>query len=120
MQVFAVGDAKGRRGLARACEWCGLETGNYCDGEELDETIPKPLRRPCLAINAVPHEEWEPLQRTPLCTLCERQWGKCNQCLKVPHARWRLHEQQSDRADAVRDRFIELGVPWCLECQGYG
>ena len=54
--------------LERPCVDCGRITGNYCDF--------------CLAANREPDEEWADGQHTPLCTYCDKDFGRCHFCRK--------------------------------------
>ena len=83
MQTLAV-QFPGGPPLTRPCVDCGLLTGTFCDGDETGT-----LGRDgfiCLARNRLPsgdavHREWNPGQRTPLCSKCDKERGNCHFCL---------------------------------------
>ena len=56
--------------LNRPCVDCGRVTGSYCDRE-------------CDAKYRLPSECWEPNQKTPHCTHCDRLYGACHFCRGV-------------------------------------
>ena len=64
MEVYAAGTVEE---LVRPCVDCGRLTGNYCDS--------------CFAVDRLPSETWVQGQRTPLCTICDRQRDICHFCL---------------------------------------
>ena len=63
MEVLAVGDAET---LNRPCVDCSLVTGCFCDW--------------CYAVERDPDSHWVPGQHTPLCTACDRKYGRCHFC----------------------------------------
>ena len=63
--------------LFRPCVDCGQIIGSYCDGLELQDGAP------CLAGLHIPSETWAAVQRTPLCTQCERKVMLCRFCRGV-------------------------------------
>ena len=64
-RVFAYGEDP--TVFDRPCVDCGRYTGSFCERE-------------CLAALRVPREYWEPGQRTPHCTACERRYVFCHFC----------------------------------------
>ena len=72
LTVLAMSD--GSIDLNRGCVDCGLRTGNFCDGQELQGG------RPCLAAERMPNDVWCAGQRTPFCTNCESRYGLCRFC----------------------------------------
>ena len=64
MEVYAAGTEEE---LVRPCVDCGRRTGNFCDI--------------CLAVDRIPSETWLLGQRTPLCSICDRQRDACHFCL---------------------------------------
>ena len=61
MEVLAVGDAET---LNRPCVDCSLVTGCFCDW--------------CYAVERDPDSRWVLGQHTPLCTACDRKYGRCH------------------------------------------
>ena len=55
--------------LLRACVDCGRRTGSFCDW--------------CWAADRLPNEQWVPSQKTPLCTVCDKQWKCCRYCRRT-------------------------------------
>ena len=72
MQVSSYSDDKNM--LFRPCVDCGQITGSFCDGYELVNGDP------CFAAARMPNEPWAEMQRTPLCTTCERKYSLCRYC----------------------------------------
>jgi hypothetical protein len=70
-----------KESLVKPCVDCGLLTGCFCDGEEFESS-----GKPCFAEVHHPFsgEQWQPGQRTPLCSKCDAKFGKCHYCRKVP------------------------------------
>ena len=67
LQVTAVSDSSTQ--LIQPCVDCGLWTGNWCE---------------CFGEYWMPNSPWEPGQRTPLCTRCDRRHGECHNCRGIP------------------------------------
>ena len=63
MEVLAVGN---RELPNRPCVDCGLFTGCFCDW--------------CYAAERDPDSEWARGHHTPLCTSCDRKYGRCHYC----------------------------------------
>eukprot|EP01050_Picozoa_sp_SAG11_P009308 SAG11_NODE_865_length_6832_cov_21.731026_3_plen_151_part_00 len=87
MHLHAAGS---REELFRQCEWCRNGTGNYC------ETWAAPRASAennwqggvCLAAQRIPQEQWQPGQRTPLCTQCEERFKACPYCCREAGQPW--------------------------------
>eukprot|EP01050_Picozoa_sp_SAG11_P010402 SAG11_NODE_1038_length_6076_cov_4.857454_9_plen_109_part_00 len=87
LQLHAGGN---RQQLFRPCEWCGLRTGNFC------ETLTAPRATAangwqggvCLAAARVPDDQWQPNQRTPICTACEAIHTGCPFCCRADGQPW--------------------------------
>ena len=67
-RVFAYGDDPAV--FERLCVDCGRYTHSFCERE-------------CPAALRIPSEYWEPGQRTPHCTACERRYIFCHYCRGV-------------------------------------
>ena len=64
--------------LCRPCVDCGLKTGYFCDGAELEGG------NACIASDRIPAETWCDGQRTPFCRPCEDKIVSCNFCRGTP------------------------------------
>ena len=73
--VISAGDPET---LCRPCVDCGLKTGYFCDGAELEGGFA------CIASDRIPAETWCDGQRTPFCRPCEDKIGSCNFCRGTP------------------------------------
>ena len=54
----------------KPCIECGLITGNFCDGQTGE----------CFAKDTIKDGKFEPGQRTPMCTKCEKKYRFCKVC----------------------------------------
>ena len=79
--------------FAKPCVDCGLLTGNWC------ETLV--ANGQCFAAMRVPGGQWQPGQRTPLCTGCERARGACHWCRRAPWVDVGEERTHGDGSDAV-------------------
>ncbi len=79
--------------LPKPCVDCGLRTGNWC------ETLRAGGH--CFAAMRVPGGSWQPGQRTPLCTGCERARGACHWCHHAPWAEVGEERTHGDGTGAV-------------------
>ena len=73
--VISAGDPET---LCRPCVDCGLKTGYFCDGAELEGGFA------CIASDRIPAETWCDGQRTPFCRPCEDKMVSCNFCRGTP------------------------------------
>ena len=90
--------------LTRPCVDCGLQTGRYCDGDEFgaigsggsacfaDERLPR---------GDIVHPEWNPGQRTPLCSFCDKKYEACHFCRGVAWASPQPHQERSEMEHIV-------------------
>ena len=65
-----MGFSDDKEAFHKPCIDCGRITGNFCDGVHGD----------CYAEDTNTVDKFQPGQRTPLCTDCERQYTLCRVC----------------------------------------
>ena len=89
MEIICTGDL---HELIRPCVDCGQWTGCYCDY--------------CLGADRIPDQPWNPMQPTPLCTVCDEARGRCHYCYGRQWCRpeaWGVDQCGDNRPDAFKD-----------------
>ena len=85
-------------GLFRPCVDCGVATGRFCDSNDI-------TKDDCYASKRLPMEVWNPHQRTPFCSACEKDKEVCRFCRQ---------ERMTDMCEADSDSDLE---PETVDCK---